>query len=138
MNDTLIFRVVPINETRTDSLKRLLQAFRPFFDQQMHVISHQAVGKQLIAANRFIIPQDFKKHLVVFLVLKDLLTVYSPEHDMIDSTFRTCPCFPRHLSSPHEQYTMWNHLSQSENRPLIELTINSIDSSFFMSGPSFI
>ncbi len=53
------------------------------------------------------------------LVLKDLLTVYSPEHDMIDSTLRTCPRFPWHLSSPHEQNTMWNPFCQSENRPLI-------------------
>ena len=43
---------------------------------------------------------------------------------MIDSTLRTCPCFPRHLSSPHEQYTMWNHLCQSENRPLIDTQRN--------------
>ena len=45
-----IFPIIPIDVLCSDTPKELVQAFRPFVHQQMHMIAHKAVGEYLTSA----------------------------------------------------------------------------------------
>ena len=119
MPHALVFHVVPIYKSSTDPLEHLFQRLLPFFEQQMYMISHQAVRQQPKSADFFTLFQYLEELLIILRILKDLLPVDASQHDMIYSAFRALSCLSRHLNHPILGYHISLHLSTHRTVPCV-------------------
>ena len=58
--------------------------FPAFLQKEMHMIAHQAVRIQTVAAGLFKAIQQFEKIQAVLFIMKDLLFIDPPQHNMIN------------------------------------------------------
>jgi hypothetical protein len=64
------------------------------------MVSHQAPGEQLKAADRFALPQNGQKALAILGFLKQISSIDAPEHDMKYTRLTLTPCGSRHNHHP--------------------------------------
>lgn len=83
--DALILDVVPIDKAWNNMLEYLTQWHRSGLDNQMHVIGHQAIRIERIAALRLILTKYVHKYGIVFLLFKNALFIDAAVDNMVDS-----------------------------------------------------
>ena len=92
MPTAVILPIIPVDKASGNPFKDKRQVFLAFLKQNMYVISHQAICVNCISALFPVLGQRFQKMLPVFIILKYLLSVYAPEHDVVNPTFCLFSC----------------------------------------------
>ena len=85
MADSLIFQIVPINKSAANAFEDQIKRLFSFLQKEMNMVSHQAVGIELVLAHFFAFPQNRQKTKIVFFVFKYLLLVDPPQHNVVDA-----------------------------------------------------
>ena len=83
MSFSLIFNIIPINIFASDSFKNLFYGFFFELHQQMYMVTHQAIGKNLVFAYCLISFYYFDEFLIIFFIFKYLLLIDSSQHNVI-------------------------------------------------------
>ena len=116
--DSPVFDIIPIYEPSAQALEDLFQALCAFLDQQVDMVSHEAICEQLEFAYCLTVFQDFEELFIIFPVLKNLLLVDTPEHDMVNSAFAFLSRLSWHISSPQNSIPSCSAAVNTQNRPL--------------------
>lgn len=89
--DALVFFVVPVHKAGDDMLKDPAQRHIAGFNDQVNVVGHQAVGKDLKVADGLIFTQNRQKLAVIIVICKNLLLVDASINNVInvEGTFFT-------------------------------------------------
>ena len=100
MSFSVVLGVVSVHKAAADPAKDLIEPFLFLFDQKMDMVAHQAIRIQLKAADELYVPKNRQEFFIVLPVFKNLLSVDSPEHNMINSAFALFSGRSRHITSP--------------------------------------
>ena len=100
MAGPLILPIIPIDIADTQTLEYLRERFWPLLQQQMNMISHQAIGVQGKVADLLAIGKALKILLTVLVILEDDLAVNPSEHNMKDTAFTLFSGISWHKHTP--------------------------------------
>ena len=92
MSFSVVLDVVPVHKAAADLAEDLIEPFPFLFDQKMDMIAHQTIRIQLKAADELYVIESRQEFFIILPVFKNLLTVDSPKHSMIDSALTLFGC----------------------------------------------
>ena len=83
--DALVFSVVPVDKTGDDALENAPERDLAGLDDEVNMVSHQAVSEDLVAADRLVPAEDFQKLFKVFLIFENILLVDAAIDDVVNT-----------------------------------------------------
>lgn len=95
--DVPVAPVVPLAVSRQHTLHYSPDRLLSPLDEQMNVIGHQAVSIDKETCLLFLSCEKREKFQVVFVVVKDILTIVTPRDDVIQTTLDLQPSLPCHF-----------------------------------------
>lgn len=96
---SVVLGVVPVHKAAVDPAENWIESFPFLFDQKMDMIAHQTIRIQLKAADELYVIESRQEFFIILPVFKNLLSVDSPKHSMIDSAFALFPGSSRNITS---------------------------------------
>ena len=83
--DALAFPVVPVDKAGDDALENAPERDLAGLDDEVNMVSHQAVSEDLVAADRLVPAEDFQKLFKVFLIFENILLVDAAIDDVVNT-----------------------------------------------------
>ena len=83
--DALVFPVVPVDKAGDYALENAPERDLAGLDDEVNMVSHQAVSEDLVAADRLVPAEDFQKLFKVFLIFENILLVDAAIDDVVNT-----------------------------------------------------